>query len=108
MTSWFPREQRGFALGIRQTAVPIGGFAAALGIPLIADHAGTRAALLVLAGFSLVAAALAALWLVEGPIEEEQGAADVLRHPLRDRRIWRLSLASAALRASASVPAPEP
>jgi sugar phosphate permease len=97
VTSWFPREQRGFALGIRQTAVPIGGFAAALGIPLIADHAGTRAALLVLAGFSLVAAALAALWLVEGPIEEQQSEADVLRHPLRDRRIWRLSLASAAL-----------
>ena len=98
VTSWFPRETRGFALGIRQTAVPIGGFAAALGIPQIADNAGSRAALLVLAGFSLVGAGLVAGWLLEGPVKEEgESAAAVLRHPLRDRRIWRLSLASAAL-----------
>jgi sugar phosphate permease len=98
VTSWFPRERRGFALGVRQTAVPIGGFAAALGLPPIADNSGSRAALLVLAGFSLVAACLAAAWLVQGPVQEdEQGPADVLRHPLRDRRIWRLSLGSAAL-----------
>jgi len=59
VTSWFPREQRGFALGIRQTSVPIGGFVAALGIPPIADHWGSRAALVALAGASLVAAILA-------------------------------------------------
>ena len=68
VTSWFTRETAGFALGIRQTSVPIGGFAAALGIPVIADQWGTRAALLVLAAFSLVSAALAAVWLVEGPV----------------------------------------
>ena len=98
VTSWFPRRSRGFALGIRQTAVPIGGFAAALGIPPVADNGGSRAALLVLAGFSLVAGCLAAAWLVEGPVQEEDdGTGDALRHPIRDRRIWRLSLGSAAL-----------
>lgn len=98
VTSWFSRETRGFALGIRQTSVPIGGFAAALGIPVIADRWGARGALLVLAGFSLVAAALVAAWLVEGPVHtDEEHPEDVLRHPLRDRRIWRLGFGSAAL-----------
>jgi len=98
VTSWFPRETRGFALGVRQTSVPIGGFAAALGIPVIADVWGLRAAMLVLAGFSLIAACLAAVWLVEGPIRsDEDDPADALRHPIRDGRIWRLSLGSSAL-----------
>ncbi len=39
VASWFPSSERGFALGIRQASVPIGGFAAALVIPAIA---GTR------------------------------------------------------------------
>jgi len=98
VTSWFPRERRGFALGVRQTSVPIGGLVAALGIPPIVDHWSSRAALLVLAGFSLVAGILAAVWLVQGPMREEgEEAAGGLRHPLRDRRIWRLSLGSGLL-----------
>jgi sugar phosphate permease len=98
VTSWFPRGNRGFALGIRQTSVPIGGFAAALGIPVIADRWGARGALLVLGVLSLAAACLVAVWLVEGPAHSEGGdPADLLRHPLRDRRIWRLSSGSSAL-----------
>jgi sugar phosphate permease len=98
VTSWFAREQRGFALGIRQTSVPLGGFAAALGLPLISDRWGLRVALLVLAVVSLIAAGLAAVWLVEGPVRGgEEDAAQALRHPLRDSRIWRLSVGSSAL-----------
>jgi sugar phosphate permease len=98
VTSWFPRGKRGFALGIRQTSVPIGGVAAALGIPLIADAGGSRAALLVLAVFSLIAACLAAAWLVEGPVRsDEEHQTDAFRHPVRDGRIWRLSLGSSSL-----------
>src|SRR5262245_18495894 len=98
VTSWFPRGTRGLALGIRQTSVPIGGFAAALAIPLIADAGGSRAALLVLAAFALVAACLSAAWLVDGPVRSaEDDPADALRHPIRDGRIWRLSLGSGVL-----------
>lgn len=98
VTSWFRRERRGFALGIRQTAVPIGGFAAALAVPPLTDHWGSRAALVALAGFSLLAAAAAAASLVEGPIRSAfENEADALRHPLRDRRIWRLSVGSSLL-----------
>jgi sugar phosphate permease len=97
VTSWFTRQTRGFALGVRQTSVPLGGFVAALGIPAIADQWGVRAALLFLAGFSLVAAGLCAAWLVEGPGAGEHETAEALRHPLRDRRIWRISFGSSAL-----------
>ena len=97
VTSWFTRQKRGFALGIRQTSVPLGGFVAALGIPAIADQWGVRAALLFLAGFSLLAAGLCAGWLVEGPVAGEHETAEALRHPLRDRRIWRISFGSSAL-----------
>ena len=98
VTSWFTRATRGFALGIRQTAVPLGGFVAALGLPAIADRWSVRAALLFLAGFSLLAAGLCAAWLVEGPVAAgEHETADALRHPLRDRLIWRLSFGSSAL-----------
>ncbi|HZQ65728.1 MAG TPA: MFS transporter [Gaiellaceae bacterium] len=98
VTSWFPQAQRGFALGVRQTAIPIGGFAAAVAMPPVADAGGARAALLALAGLSIVAGLVAAAWLVEGPRHAgEPGAAASLVHPLRDRRIWRLSVGSSLL-----------
>jgi sugar phosphate permease len=98
VTSWFPREQRGLALGIRQTSVPIGGFAAALAVPAIADHSGTKAAFLALAAFSLLGAVLAAALFVEGPVRSAgEDETDLLRHPVRDPRIWRLSFGSSAL-----------
>lgn len=98
VTSWFPRERRGFALGVRQTAIPIGGFSAALALPPLAGQWGSRAALIALAALTLAAAAAAAAWLVQGPIRSDsEGGSDVLRHPLRSGRIWRLSTASALL-----------
>jgi ACS family hexuronate transporter-like MFS transporter len=41
--AWFERD-RGFAMGVRQTGVPIGGFIGALALPFIASSAGYRAA----------------------------------------------------------------
>jgi MFS family permease len=98
VTSWFPRSERGFALGIRQTSVPIGGFAAALAVPAIAAEWGARGALLTIAGLSLVAAVVAAAFLVEGPVRSDlEDEADALRRPLRDTRIWLLSTGSGLL-----------
>jgi MFS family permease len=97
VTSWFAKGERGFALGVRQTAVPLGGFAAAFALPAVVDHWGLRASLLSLGGVLLVAAVVAALLMVEGPIREVEDEADLLRQPLRDRRIWRISSASSLL-----------
>ncbi len=45
---WFPLRERGLALGVRQTAIPIGGATAAAGLPWLASAGGTRLAFLVL------------------------------------------------------------
>ena len=97
VTSWFARSERGFALGVRQTAVPIGGFAAALVLPPVVDAWGLRVSLLVLAGALLAAALVAAVLMVEGPIQAVEDETDLLRHPLRDRRIWRIASGSSLL-----------
>jgi sugar phosphate permease len=92
---WFRYEERGFALGIRQTAVPIGGVAVALALPPIADAWGVRGGLVALAIACFVTAMAGLMGLREAPRHHEE--LGDLAHPLRDRRIWRLSVGSAML-----------
>ena len=92
---WFPRSERGLALGIRQTAVPAGAALASFTLPPLASAAGVDAALYALAGFMLVAAVAAAIWLREGPRIES--AAPPAPDAARDPRIWRLSAASSLM-----------
>ena len=90
---WFEPSQRGLALGIRQTALPLGGAAAAVALPPIADAGGTTAGLLVLAGACLATATAGAVGLREAPPDEGAPLGDVL-NPVRDGRMWRLALGS--------------
>ena len=96
--SWFGREERGFALGIRQTALPIGGLLAALFLPPIEAAGGVRAGLIALAAGCLLAAAAGASGLREAPHEE--GELTDIGHPVRDRRMWQLSVGSALVLAA--------
>lgn len=91
--TWFGRDQRGFALGIRQTALPIGGLVAALVLPPVEAAGGVRAGLLVLAAGCLTAAMAGAIGLREAPPRGEE-ITDI-GHPVRDPRMWRLSVGSA-------------
>jgi sugar phosphate permease len=90
---WFAPSERGFALGIRQTALPLGGAAAALFLPPIAAVGGTQAGLLVLAGTCLATALAGAIGLREAPHDDGEPLGDVI-HPLRDGRMWRLAAGS--------------
>jgi sugar phosphate permease len=87
--SWFDSSQRGLALGIRQTALPLGGAAAAVALPPIAAVGGTKAGLLTLAAACLVTALAGAIGLRESP-DDEVALGDVA-DPLRDGRMWRLA-----------------
>ena len=89
---WFEQRQRGFALGIRQTAVPLGGTLAALALPPTAGSWGVRGGLVALALGCFVTAMAGAVGLREAPGEEEE--LDDLVHPLKDERVWRLSIGS--------------
>lgn len=91
---WFARSERGFALGIRQTAIPLGGAMAALSLPPIALAAGLFEALLALGGFSLLAALVALLWMREPPPPPAGYPVVQAPVPSRDPRIWRLGAGS--------------
>src|SRR5918997_2429158 len=64
---WFTRHERGFALGIRQMALPVGGSLGSLALPLLADAGGLQAAFLVTAGLILTSAVTAALFMRDAP-----------------------------------------
>jgi sugar phosphate permease len=87
---WFDPDERGLALGIRQTAVPLGGALAAGVLPALDRHVSLRAAFLALAGGCFVGAVTGAV-LLRSESSEAQGE---LGRPLRDPRIWRLCIGS--------------
>jgi MFS family permease len=89
--SWFPHEERGLALGIRQTAIPIGGAGAAATLPWLAGAGGTNLAFVALAAGCLAGGIAGAVWLREGALEQP-GIADA--GPLRDPRVWLISAAA--------------
>jgi sugar phosphate permease len=89
---WFPAAERGFALGVRQTAIPVGGLISALVLPAL----GLRSAFVFLAALCVAGAVFGA-----AVIREREGAAedDVLEPrglgaTLRDHRLWLLCGAS--------------
>jgi len=67
----FPHRQRGIVMSVRQTGVPVGGFIAAIALPLIAVHLGWRTALGV-AGASAVLGSIACMvcYRIAGPTQE--------------------------------------
>ena len=81
--NWFERDERGLALGVRQTAVPIGGLVAAIAIPVLGDP---RSGFLFLSALALAGALVGAIVLRSGA-DHTLEAADV-GSTLRDRRLW--------------------
>jgi predicted MFS family arabinose efflux permease len=80
-------------MGLRQSAVPLGGALAAIMLPVLAAAGGPQEALIGLAVFCAVAAAACAIG-IRSPARSTAGTEG---RPLRDRRIWRLALGSALL-----------
>lgn len=92
---WFPRSERGLALGLRQTSVQLGTAAGSFTLPTIAAAFSLDTALLVLAGGLVLSSVIAAIWLRDPPARES--AAPPSPPAVRDPRIWRLGVASALL-----------
>jgi sugar phosphate permease len=95
--SWFPASERGLALGIRQTAVPVGSGLGALVLPALDARFGLGAAFLALGIGCAVAATAAFVWLRDGPGFPEEAIGDDVASPLRDRRLWQLAAGSTLL-----------
>jgi MFS family permease len=93
---WFQEGERGLAMSIRQTAVPLGGGLGALILPWLASTGGFRPVYGVLAVMCAFSGVLAWFWLHEPP--EAHGGSNAsspmppaaVVSPLRDRMIWRV------------------
>jgi sugar phosphate permease len=94
---WFAPAQRGLALALRQTAIPLSGFAIALSLPPIVHAGGVKWGFASMGIACLAGAAVGALVLREGPEPDLPEGAPPSIAPIRDRRIWQLSLGSALL-----------
>jgi sugar phosphate permease len=94
---WFAKSERGVAMGIRQTAQPLGVGVAALGLPPIAAHWGFQAAMLLPAVLAILVALLVAALVVDPPRPPRAAAGEKPPSPYRKPWLWRVHGASALL-----------
>jgi len=101
---WFGERERGLAMSIRQTAVPLGGGVGAALLPSLASHLGFAAVFGTLMLLCAASAGLTWRWLHEPPpapaamhvathrrVEQQQSARHV-RNPLASGPVWRIVL----------------
>jgi MFS family permease len=98
VTGWFPPHQRGLAMGIRQTAQPLGIALGAAVMPELAEH-GVAAALMFPAVVCAVSAVACAVGVVDPPRKTRSVATDEeLANPYRGSAVlWRIHSVSALL-----------
>ncbi|MEN2471361.1 MFS transporter [Burkholderia sp. GS2Y] len=107
---WFGERERGLAMSIRQTAVPLGGGIGAALLPSLASHLGFAAVFGALMLLCAGSAALTWRWLHEPPaapaaahvaaprlVEQPHQPARHSRSPLASGAVWRIVLGIGAL-----------
>lgn len=99
VVGWFPPEQRGLAMGIRQTATPLGVGLGALVIPRVAESHGVATALLFPAGVCVLSAVICAVGVLDPPRPPRSEApAEHLANPYRgSSMLWRIHAVSVLL-----------
>jgi ACS family hexuronate transporter-like MFS transporter len=104
VVAWFPLRERATVMGLKQTAVNIGGIITAATLPAIALALGWRHGFLFL-GLLAIAIGITALLLYREPPENVSGSADSamddaavpLLEILKNREIWLLALCGFSL-----------
>ena len=95
---WFPRSERGLALGLRQMAVPVGAGISAAMLPFLAINHGLAEAFLALAAFFAITAVISFAALRPPPnVPEDDRPRKISASPVRDPALWRVSGASGVL-----------
>ncbi len=91
VAAWFPPRQRGLAMGIRQTAQPLGIAFGALIVPELSEHSPHRG-LMFLGVMCTVAAVAGAVGIVDPPRKSRRAAtAEELASPYRgSSMLWRI------------------
>ncbi|MCV7124612.1 MFS transporter [Mycobacterium lacus] len=98
VSGWFPPHQRGLAMGIRQTAQPLGIAMGALVMPELAEH-GPHAGLMFPAIACTLAAVASTVGVIEPPRKSRETATEAeLASPYRGSSVlWRIHAVSALL-----------
>lgn len=98
VSAWFPSRQRGLAMGIRQTAQPLGIALGALIVPELAER-GPRSGLMFLALMCTVAAVASAVGIVDPPRKSRREATEAeLASPYRGSFVlWRIHAVAALM-----------
>ncbi|WP_414738681.1 MFS transporter [Mycobacterium haemophilum] len=98
VSGWFPPNKRGVAMGIRQTAQPLGIAIGALAIPELAEH-NPNAGLMFPALMCTISAVASAIGVVDPPRKARTAASDKeLANPYRASfTLWRIHAVSALL-----------
>ncbi|EUA14068.1 major Facilitator Superfamily protein [Mycobacterium xenopi 4042] len=98
MTGWFPPQRRGVAMGIRQTAQPLGIALGAAVIPELAEH-GFAAAMMFPAVICMLSGVACALGVLDPPRKPRATATIAeLASPYRGSSVlWRIHMVSALL-----------
>lgn len=94
---WFEDKERGFAMSVRQTAVPLGGGLGAIFLPILASKYGFTEVFGALAVSAAAALCLAWLWVYD-PVAthgNDVKSLDVaqLKNPLKDWDVWKIAIA---------------
>lgn len=99
VVGWFPPQQRGLVMGIRQTAQPLGVGLGALVIPRLAEAHGVSAALLFPAAVCALSAVICAVAVKDPPRPARAEAAEQhLANPYRgSATLWRIHAVSVLL-----------
>jgi len=99
VVGWFPAQRRGLAMGIRQTAQPLGVGLGALVIPRLAQSHGIGAALLFPAVVCTLAAVVSAIGVLDPPRPPRaQASQEDLANPYRGSNVlWRIHAVSVLL-----------
>ncbi|TCK27817.1 MFS transporter [Pseudonocardia endophytica] len=94
---WFGRSERGLAMGIRQTAQPLGVAVAGLTLPALAGSVGAFTALFLPAALCAVSAVLVATLAPDPPRAAASDDQPTSGTPYRAPVLWRVHAASALL-----------
>jgi sugar phosphate permease len=95
---WFPQHRRGFAMGIRQIAQPLGVTVSAVTIPGIAQRSGVAGALIVPLALTAVLTIVCAIVILDPPRRARAADAPAAVNPYRASSfLWRIHAVSALL-----------
>jgi MFS family permease len=99
VSGWFPPEQRGLAMGVRQTAQPLGIALGALVIPVLAERSRSAVSGMIFPAVLCAAAAVLSIVAIKDPPRKERSAASEqeLANPYRGSWVLRRIHATSAL-----------